>query len=106
MKIYYPAAIHKDADSDYGVSFPDVPGCISAGSSYREAMTQAAEALAFHFSGMAEDGEELPMPTTVERWVEDPDFTEATWVLVALDAAALDEAAALQVSGWRLETAA
>ena len=23
--------IHKDADGDYGVSFPDLPGCIAAG---------------------------------------------------------------------------
>ena len=27
----YIALIHKEADSDYGVSFPDLPGVISAG---------------------------------------------------------------------------
>jgi predicted RNase H-like HicB family nuclease len=27
----YIALIHKDASSDYGVSFPDLPGCVTAG---------------------------------------------------------------------------
>ena len=33
----YIAVLHKDKDSDYGVSFPDFPGCITAGSSLEEA---------------------------------------------------------------------
>jgi predicted RNase H-like HicB family nuclease len=27
---YYIGLIHKDANSDYGVSFPDFPGCIQS----------------------------------------------------------------------------
>ena len=27
----YNALIHKDADSEFGVSFPDLPGCVSVG---------------------------------------------------------------------------
>ena len=27
----YIGLIHKDAGSDYGVSFPDFPGCVTAG---------------------------------------------------------------------------
>ena len=27
----YIAIIHKEPESDYGVSFPDFPGCITAG---------------------------------------------------------------------------
>ena len=56
----YVAVIHKDADSDYGVSFPDFPGCISAGSSVDEARDMAREALALHVHGMQEDGEAIP----------------------------------------------
>ena len=33
----YIALIHKDARSDYGVSFPDFPGCITAGKTLDEA---------------------------------------------------------------------
>ncbi len=30
----YIALVHKDKDTSYGVSFPDVPGCISAGETF------------------------------------------------------------------------
>ncbi len=41
----YIAYLHKDKKSDYGVSFPDFPGCITAGTSLEEARRMAAEAL-------------------------------------------------------------
>ena len=44
----YTGLIHKDPDSDYGVSFPDLPGCITAGRTVEEAREMAAEALALH----------------------------------------------------------
>lgn len=47
--IFYTAIIHKDDDSGYGVSFPDVPGCFSAGETLDEALHMGAEALALHF---------------------------------------------------------
>ena len=40
----YIAIIHKDPDSDFGVSFPDFPGCITAGRSLDEAKDMALEA--------------------------------------------------------------
>jgi len=64
---HYIALIHKDADSDYGVSFPDLPGVITAGSNLDEARKMAAEALAFHLKGMAEDGEAVPEPSSLEE---------------------------------------
>ena len=44
----YIAYLHKDRDSDYGVSFPDFPGCITAGRTLDEASRLAGEALALH----------------------------------------------------------
>lgn len=55
MRGYY-AVVHKDADSDYGVSFPDLPGCVSAGSTLDEAVLMAREALSLHLVGMIDDG--------------------------------------------------
>ena len=31
MEQTYIGLVHKEPDSDYGVSFPDLPGCITAG---------------------------------------------------------------------------
>ena len=86
MRIVYPVAVHEDPDSDYGVSVPDLPGCISAGSTYAEALAMAREAIEFHMLGMAEDGETVPPPTTVEAWVDHGDFADATaWALVEVE---------------------
>lgn len=60
------ALIHKDKGSDFGVSFPDLPGVISAGSTLDEARQMAAEALALHLEGLAEDGEPVPEPSSLE----------------------------------------
>jgi predicted RNase H-like HicB family nuclease len=54
----YVGIIHKDPDSDYSVSFPDFPGCVTAGGSLEEARSMAEEALAFHIDGLMEDGDD------------------------------------------------
>src|SRR5271170_3201260 len=45
---HYIGLIHKDADSDFGVSFPDLPGVVTAGTSLDDARLMAEEALALH----------------------------------------------------------
>ena len=52
----YPAIMRKVANSDFGVEFPDLPGCFSAGRTLEEARRMAAEALRLHLDGLAEDG--------------------------------------------------
>lgn len=62
----YIALIHKDAKSDFGVSFPDFPGCITAGRTLDEVRDMAPEALALHIAGMEADGEAIPEPSSLE----------------------------------------
>ena len=61
----YVAYLHKDRKSDFGVSFPDFPGCITAGKTLEDARRMASEALALHVRGMLEDGETLPEPSSI-----------------------------------------
>jgi predicted RNase H-like HicB family nuclease len=63
----YIALVHKDADSDFGVSFPDFPGLVTAGRTLHEAVELAEEALALHVAGMVEDGEAIPAPSSLEE---------------------------------------
>ena len=79
----YIALIHKDPDSDYGVSFPDFPGCVTAGSTIDEAKTMAAEALAFHIEGMIEDGEAISVPSDLEAVMRERENRDAVAFLVA-----------------------
>lgn len=62
MATYY-GIITKDADSDYGILFPDVPGCYSAGSTLEELAVMAREALSGHLSIMREEGMEIAPPS-------------------------------------------
>jgi antitoxin HicB len=43
------ALIHKSPGSCWGVSFPDLPGIITAADTFDEALARAAEVLAFAF---------------------------------------------------------
>jgi predicted RNase H-like HicB family nuclease/PHD/YefM family antitoxin component YafN of YafNO toxin-antitoxin module len=73
----YIALLRKDADSDFGVEFPDFPGCVTAGSSLEEAARFAEEALRLHIDGMAEDGIALPAPSTLHDIRAAPDSYDA-----------------------------
>jgi predicted RNase H-like HicB family nuclease len=79
---HYIALIHKDPDSDFGVSFPDFPGCVSAGSTLQEAFTMATEALSGHIACMAEEGFSIPEPSLVDTVAADPDNRDGVIVLV------------------------
>jgi antitoxin HicB len=75
---HFIALIHKQADSSYGVSFPDVPGVTTAGDTIDEAMQRAAEVLEF----AAEDwpdhtGGAFPQPRTIDALRATADFQEA-----------------------------
>ncbi len=84
----YIAYLHKDRDSDFGVSFPDFPGCVTAGRTLEEARRMAAEALALHIAGMIEDGEMVPDPSPLDALANDPDMRGAVAVLVSVEPAA------------------
>jgi predicted RNase H-like HicB family nuclease len=84
----YVAFIHKDKESAYGVSFPDLPGCTSAGATADEACLNAVEALAGHVSAMKADDDVIPEPRLLDVILEDNDLAEwregATIVFVPL----------------------
>jgi predicted RNase H-like HicB family nuclease len=81
---HYIGLVHKDANSDFGVSFPDFPGAITAASSLDEAIEMAAEALALHVEGMLTEGEAIPNPSSLEQVRVNPDYRDGMPVLVPL----------------------
>jgi predicted RNase H-like HicB family nuclease len=82
----YIGLIHKDADSDFGVSFPDFPGVVTAGTSLDDARIMAEEALALHIEGQIEDGEVIPEPSTLEAIMSAPENRDGVAILVAFKA--------------------
>ncbi len=82
--VSFIAYIRKEEGSDYGVEFPDVPGCVTAGRTLDEARAMAAEALAGHFAMLEAEGEPVPVPSTMEALKGDPDQADAVLILVDL----------------------
>lgn len=82
----YIALLRKDDASDFGVDFPDFPGCVTAGTTLDEARRLAAEALALHVDGLIEDGEPLPTPSGLDAIMADPDNADAVVFLVDVPA--------------------
>ena len=81
----YPVVIHKDKKSDYGVSVPDLPGCISAGATVDEALAMVREAIELHLEGLIEEGGVVPLATPIEKLRNSPDHAEGTWAIVHVD---------------------
>ena len=71
MTPHYLAIIEKTEDSDYGVFFPDVPGCVTAGLTLDEARVFASEALSLHL----EDDPALPKARSLKELTESADFS-------------------------------
>ncbi|MDO7843477.1 type II toxin-antitoxin system HicB family antitoxin [Sphingomonas immobilis] len=63
--VYYPAIVEAGIDS-FGVYFPDLPGCVSAGRTVTEAAMGAEEALVGHLKVMADYGDPIPAPSAID----------------------------------------
>jgi len=82
----YLAFLHKESDSDITDTFPDFPGCLTAGGTLDEARAMAQEALPFHVEGLVEDGDAIPQPRTLEEALEaDPSNRKAVAFLVEVE---------------------
>ncbi len=68
----YIAFLHPPEDgSTWGVTFPDVPCCISVGDSFEEAAEAAREALSGHLAALRADGDPMPAPRSWQALKQD-----------------------------------
>ena len=77
MSTHYVAVIEKDADSAFGVWFPDVDGCFSAGDTLDEAVVSAGTALRQHAEALQSAGKDVPNARDVEAVLRDKDVKAA-----------------------------
>lgn len=80
------ALIRKDPESDYGVEFPDFPGCFSAGSTLDEVKDMAQEALQGHAQLLLEEGQALPIPSSLETILKDRRHRDTVALMVEVKA--------------------
>lgn len=70
---FYIGLVHKDPDSCYGISFPDVPGVTSAEDTFEAVLREGAIALDFALEDWPGGP---PLPRTIEQLRQDPEFRE------------------------------
>ena len=67
----YAVVIEKTGNG-YGAYVPDLPGCVAAGNTIEETEQLIRDAIQLHLDGMREDGDTIPVPTTVTTYIETP----------------------------------
>ena len=83
MKTFF-ARLHKDADSAYGLEFPDAPGCYAAGDTVDETLGSAVEALRLWAEAEESAGREVPAPRSLEALRAAGSGDELAWIGVPL----------------------
>ena len=64
------AIVIEKAEGNYSAYVPDLPGCIATGDTVAAVEASMREAIAFHLSGMREDGLPIPPPASLVGYVE------------------------------------
>jgi len=64
------AIVIEKGPGNYSAYVPDLPGCVSTGSTVSEAEENIKEAISFHIDGLNEDDLPVPEPTTICEYVE------------------------------------
>lgn len=63
MKSY--AVVFEKAVNNWAAYVPDLPGCVTTGTTLEDTRRLIAEAIEFHIEGMRLHGEAVPEPTAV-----------------------------------------
>lgn len=90
----FAVVVHKDEGSSYGVTVPDLPGCISGGDTLDEAFASVQEAILLHLEGIMAGGESLPETRSIEKHQANEDFQGGIWGLINVDLADIPDKAA------------
>lgn len=99
-KLFYPAVIERGDDGAFGVLFPDLPGCFSAGDTADEAARMAEDALTLHLEVLADTGRPIPAASAVDAITVAPEVTEYARLLVGAE----EPKAGERVNVWMQKT--
>ena len=77
MSMHYVAVIEKEPDSAFGIWFPDVEGCFSAGETVEETVANAAAALRQHLDAVESAGRRVPSARSTDDVLRDEDVATA-----------------------------
>jgi predicted RNase H-like HicB family nuclease len=87
-----PILIQKEIGDHYGVTVPDIPGCVSSGVTVDHAMRNVKQAIYGHLGTLLQRGRAFEIkPSPFEELYKEPDYAGGIWALVSLDLGRLDD---------------
>ncbi|GBR14685.1 type II toxin-antitoxin system HicB family antitoxin [Asaia spathodeae] len=92
----YPIVIETGSETQaFGVIVPDLPGCFSAGDTFDEAVSGAAEAITLWIEDAIENGQNVPRPSSLDELRAGSGWRGPEWVwgFAAINPALFDDSA-------------
>ncbi len=85
MKLLYPAVFTANEDGSYTVEVPDLPGCVTEGSSLTEAIEMGVDAASGWILGELEEGKSYPSASEYQT-VSAPEGSFTSLLVLDMDA--------------------
>lgn len=64
------AIVIEKAEGNYSAYVPDLPGCVATGPTVEAVEGEIRDAIRFHIEGLEQDGQPVPIPTSLAEYVE------------------------------------
>ncbi|MDD9910741.1 MAG: type II toxin-antitoxin system HicB family antitoxin [Ahrensia sp.] len=80
----YIAIVEEDSPDNYGIWFPDLPGCTSATNSLDTVFDMAQEALTGHIEAMQEVALPIPVPRSLHELRQTSEFIEESESMIVI----------------------
>lgn len=77
----YPVAVW-DTEGVYSAEVPDLPGVITEADSIEELESSIKEAGAVWMECVLDENKDIPMPSPIEKHVNNPSFKDCLWLFV------------------------
>lgn len=79
-----------DEKTAHSIFFPDIENLVSACDDLDDVLHTATECIDLHFSGLVEDGEEIPLPKSIKHYQNNPEYAGCTWAWIDIDLSKYD----------------
>lgn len=64
------AVVIEQAGTNFCAYVPDLPGCVATAATPEDVEREIRAAIRFHLDGLAEDGQEAPIPTSRAEYID------------------------------------
>lgn len=80
----YPVMIQQDNYNSFVVTVPDLPGCVSSGSTIEDALKNARDAIISFINSLKKHGDNIPCPTKIEDYIDTSEVKDVLWQYIVI----------------------